>query len=123
MNNHTPGPWHWQGDSLTHRQFDIYAPGSAPQQHVCTVNNLSVDKLRQRDAAQAEANARLIAAAPDLLDALRECISAMLSMRDQIEQMAGMFYDDDSAIAQACKDHNDADTCASAAIAKATGEA
>jgi hypothetical protein len=67
---HTPGPWHYLGDSLTHRQFDVYAPGSAPHQHICTVNNLSVDALWKRDAKQAESNARLIARAPDLKAAL-----------------------------------------------------
>jgi len=68
---HTPGPWHYVGDSLTHRQFDIYSPGAAPRQHICTVNNLSVEALWKRDAQQAEANARLIAAAPALLEALQ----------------------------------------------------
>jgi hypothetical protein len=68
---HTPGPWHYVGDSLTHCQFDIYSPGAAPRQHICTVNNLSVEALWKRDAQQAEANARLIAAAPALLEALR----------------------------------------------------
>jgi hypothetical protein len=71
---HTPGPWHWSGDSLTHRQFNIYAPNSAPSEHVCTVNNLSVEKLWQRDAAQAQANASLIAAAPELLAALQAIV-------------------------------------------------
>jgi hypothetical protein len=69
---HTPGPWHWIGDSLTHRQFDIYAPTQTPHQHVCTVNNLPVDKLYTRDADVALANARLIAAAPELLAALQK---------------------------------------------------
>lgn len=69
---HTPGPWHYVGDGLTHRQFDIYSPGAAPRQHICTVNNLSVDALWKRDAQQAEATARLIAAAPALLEALQD---------------------------------------------------
>lgn len=68
---HTPGPWHWSGDSLTHRQFDIHAPMQSPQQHICTVNNLPVEKLHKRDAGVALANARLIAAAPELLHALQ----------------------------------------------------
>ena len=71
MTKHTPGPWHYLGDSLTHRQFDIYSPGAAPHQHVCTVNNLSTEALWKRDAQQAEANARLIAAAPQMLRALQ----------------------------------------------------
>ena len=77
MSKHTPGPWHWSGDSLTHRQFNIYAPSSAPQEHVCTVNNLSPEKLDARDADVALANARLIAAAPDLLEVLKYCRSKM----------------------------------------------
>jgi citrate synthase len=68
---HTPGPWYYVSDSLTHRQFDVYSPSAAPQQHVCTVNNLSVEALWKRDAKQAEANARLIAAAPQMLRALQ----------------------------------------------------
>jgi hypothetical protein len=68
---HTPGPWFYLGDSLTHRQFDVYSPGAAPRQHVCTVNNLSVESLWKRDAKQAEANARLISAAPQMLRALQ----------------------------------------------------
>ena len=71
---HTVGPWHWSGDALTHRQFDIYAPTQAPHQHVCTVNNLPVEKLYARDAIVALANARLIAAAPDLLAALQALV-------------------------------------------------
>lgn len=70
MSKHTPGPWHWSSDSLTHRQFDIYAPNCSPQQHICTVNNLSIEKLWARDAEIALANARLIAAAPDMVDLL-----------------------------------------------------
>lgn len=96
---HTPGPWHWQGDSLTHRQFDIYAPGSAPKQHVCTINNLSVEKLWLRDSEQALANARLIAAAPDMLSALTllvdgdgkpdECSRAMAAARAALAKAKG----------------------------------
>ena len=77
MYKHTPGPWHYSGDSLTHCQFDIYAPGCAPQQHVCTVNNLSVEKLYGRDPETALANARLISSAPELLEALRDAIDAL----------------------------------------------
>ena len=67
---HTPGPWFYSGDGLTHRQFDIYAPARSPNQHIATVNNLSVEKLRTRDAEEAIGNARLIAAAPDMLAAV-----------------------------------------------------
>ncbi len=69
---HTPGPWYWIGDSLTHRQFDIYTPYGIDDrhEHVCTVNNLPHDRLMSRPLDRANANARLIAAAPELLEAL-----------------------------------------------------
>lgn len=106
MSAHTPGPWQWSGDSLTHRQFDIYAPAQAPHQHVCTVNNLSVDRLYTRDAGVALANARLIAAAPNLLAALQALVGeADLGEVDLDE--------DDRALLDNARD----------AIAKATGEA
>lgn len=56
-----------------------------------------------------EANARLIAAAPDLLAALESCVT-------QIEQMRGLFDDADGAIKSALED-------AQKAIDKATGGA
>lgn len=67
---HTPGPWfaaqnehYWQIDSDTHGQIG----------DVCASNYIYVDGalLPRHDAdAIAAANARLIAAAPDLLEAL-----------------------------------------------------
>jgi hypothetical protein len=52
---HTPGPWEHDGDEITSTSGDYIAT---------TAYGVS--------ESQAEANARLIAAAPDLLDALRE---------------------------------------------------
>jgi hypothetical protein len=69
---HTPGPWTYESDH-THRQFNIRMLGREAQ-HICTVNNLPPHILANRDQSTAEANARLIAAAPDLLAALK-CIA------------------------------------------------
>lgn len=71
---HTPGPWTYEGDH-THRQFNIRMLGHLigtrdEAKHICTVNNLPPHVLANRDAVTAEANARLIAAAPELLAAL-----------------------------------------------------
>jgi hypothetical protein len=107
---HTPGPWHYVGDSLTHRQFDIYSPGAAPRQHICTVNNLSVDALWKRDAQQAEANARLIAAAPDLLAALRALMALDVKGHALADRL--QFSDAGRALLNQCR----------AAIARATTE-
>ena len=73
---HTPGPWTYEGDH-THRQYNIRMLGHLigvrdEAKHICTVNNLPPHVLANRDPVTAEANARLIAAAPDLLAALIE---------------------------------------------------
>lgn len=69
---HTTGPWELRQESAT--WFEVYHGSSRhPICHVCK----RVDK---RDAPIA-ADARLIAAAPDLLDALRECAAALATAR------------------------------------------
>ena len=78
---HTPGPWAWIGDH-THKQFDVYELAQGiharhDSKHICTINNLPAHKLANRDASRAEANARLIAASPDLLSALHAFRNAM----------------------------------------------
>ena len=65
----TPSPWHYSSDH-THRQFNIYTPSQQQYKHICTVNDLSPEMLKRRDPATALANAKLIAAPPDLLQAL-----------------------------------------------------
>lgn len=63
MSKHTPGPWQWT------QHFDptisIYKDGFG-----------QIARLYDSSAGTGKANARLIAAAPDLLDALIEIVSA-----------------------------------------------
>lgn len=77
---HTPGPWTYEGDH-THRQYNIRMLGHLigvrdEAKHICTVNNLPPHVLANRDPVTAEANARLIAAAPDLLAALGDIVAS-----------------------------------------------
>ena len=60
MSNHTPGPW----KANFAISGSVYIFGG-DRNFVCVFNEW-------RDEANQEANARLIAAAPDLLDALRQ---------------------------------------------------
>ena len=80
--SHTPGPWHFHEDehSLTaeiHAEYD----NGKPRHHVVAVAE-TVDWLGER-LADAVVNAKLIAAAPDLL----ECVEAMLEEYEEGRQI------------------------------------
>lgn len=92
---HTPGPWHIDEDPRPGMEWNRHI-NSAPAMTVCFMAH-SDGNAPERDAA----NARLIAAAPELLEALRAIISD------------GMHCD----VVPHLQDK------ARAAIAKATGEA
>ena len=64
MSEHTPGPWHTHGTAI-HAQYR-YA-GRKHHHHVAEVSPL-VSAEAHGDIGTPEANARLIAAAPDLLE-------------------------------------------------------
>ncbi len=92
MSKHTPGPWQWT------QHFDptisIYKDGFG-----------QIARLYDSSAGTGKANARLIAAAPDLLDALK---SIAIAWKDEV-----LVHDD----------QREAMRAATAAIAKATGGA
>lgn len=74
MSKHTPGPWTFDRATgkFGHKTNDIVAPYHGPDfrhQVVCVMGT----EAETEDGADAmEANASLIAAAPDLLEALKE---------------------------------------------------
>jgi hypothetical protein len=90
---HTPGPWHIN-EELSKRATYLVFSGDGNGYLVANVGNYHTDDK------ECEANARLIAAAPDLLEALR-------------------FIADD--IAEGVKAKGSWERLARAAIAKATG--
>lgn len=77
--SHTPGPWHYQEGA------DAYA-------HIVRAHgNYFLCQLAQDTSGTAEANARLIAAAPELLDALADCLSeANVSTPTRAKAMAAI---------------------------------
>ena len=101
MSNHTPGPWH-VGTPVAGRRFtreDAIEIQSGYKSMVAVLyaQNCSLDGERDR------ANARLIAAAPDLLEALRKTVA--------------YFADDAGAM-----DYGELQTAIDDAIEKATGD-
>ena len=97
---HTPGPWNCNRASAAGREIIV-----------SEVSPVDVAVLSHRDKSQSEinANARLIAAAPDLLEALEWCAETL-----------AVFVADGSAAPESVIGKNL--TTARAAIAKATGE-
>lgn len=73
MSAHTPGPW----------TVDHYLPGQSGdgQLHICGDERRIPLAVLDPDDIEAEANARLIAAAPEMLEALRQ-ITAYVVERD-----------------------------------------
>lgn len=104
MSKHTPGPWecelgHENGD------FQINSTGCRWKAIAnATANVLGADAVYDDEA---QANAKLIAAAPDMLKALNFCVKAM--------RIAGVDTVPDGLCSQAASE-------ARAAIAKATAE-
>lgn len=99
--HHTPGPWSIQADDLD--SFTIYSE----QMNIAEILAIGGEGMSD----EGEANARLIAAAPELLEALQECITSegaacFGDMQDHPERMQRRLY----AIADIAR----------AAIAKAT---
>lgn len=68
---HTPGPWQWAA-STAGTQDDVYHVGAEYEPHgdICTIAKQDPQQDGGRSRALELANARLIAAAPELLAAL-----------------------------------------------------
>lgn len=100
MSKYTPGPW----SVFNHSWSDTTILAYGFEHGICSLDiNHATEESQEEDEAQMAANARLIAAAPDLLDALE----------DLCERMEQIVRDDQST---PCT------VKARAAIAKATGE-
>lgn len=70
---HTPGPWLYSPHYREHAQGHIYLP-NANEDEAHTINLVGAAAMSQE---QLDANAKLIAAAPDLLQALKGFIHSV----------------------------------------------
>ena len=101
---HTPGPWTWHPTALHPAVRSVGTPDAGPRR-ICTVGTMNGNPVDK-------ANARLIAAAPKLLDAL----IALLGVAPSKAPGAGL-------IVGAEEKHANALQAARAAIKKATYQA
>jgi hypothetical protein len=107
MGAHTKGPWEFgPGYEPGDTTFDLFAPGGKQVIARASYENMW---LSAYDAATDAANARLIASAPDLLEALRQTTAQISVWRSINGDMVGALAD--------------LENNARAAIRKATGEA
>jgi hypothetical protein len=99
MTKHTPGPWHIrtnrhpQTDGLPWGWVDAAAPGVSQR----LIPGVAVQWVR---GDVSEANARLIAAAPELLEALR-CLRRWMGPTGLDEEIDAAMRAADAAIAKA----------------------
>lgn len=71
MTTHTPGPWAFSADP------NQWADGDPTEYEIDSIDCAVVATVGAKDAERAFANARLIAAAPELLEALDSLASAV----------------------------------------------
>ena len=86
---HTPGPWSY-GDGVITCRKEAFMPNNA-KRIICIArcDDKEVNFLENISMGELHANARLIASAPELLEALKNCINALYggySPHDAIEQ-------------------------------------
>lgn len=71
MSKHTPGPWNVD---FIDGVDGVFAAGD---KRICQVNEVDIVGWNVRFRDESEANGRLIAAAPDLLEALQQAVTSM----------------------------------------------
>jgi hypothetical protein len=98
MSGHTPGPWQARND---YGWDTIIGNVDGPDDGEYTYTGIA--EVITEDPGEAQANARLIAAAPELLEALQRCTARLEIHMKHSEDLAAHMQ-------------------AAAAIAKATGE-
>lgn len=91
MTKHTPGPWRWSANCR-----EVVAPGKS----ICRIDPGMLISFHAPDESERLANAQLIAAAPDLLEAL-EIAEAFLARQPQTIDVSGVLGEVQAAIAKA----------------------
>jgi hypothetical protein len=79
MTQHTPGPWKMDAmrDGAGHNMITVDQDIKGPYREICRSYDIEPDDLEET-----KANARLIAAAPEMLDALKAMREALLLWKE-----------------------------------------
>lgn len=85
MSKHTPGPWHWQGSALRAGPDEVLWGDNIIGEGATFAERIGACGPSTEPAA--EANARLIAAAPDLLQTLKHVEGALLDIKCERESI------------------------------------
>lgn len=88
MSAHTPGPW------LVLRDPEVGGP-------LVATEDVAIADVMEMEGGMSEANARLIAAAPDLLAALRQVVESAYPNPDEHPTMTAAWRVAEAAIAKA----------------------
>jgi hypothetical protein len=115
MNQHTPGPWKFDKE-YGNAMDELYGPDGRAIAAVWTRRCSVATHVREcyKTDKEGAANIRLIAAAPELLEAMRECITD-----EDCRALVGEEYSD---LERARRRLHEINRVIFAAIAKATGQ-
>ena len=84
MGTHTPGPWHYESGAVWEHEGDGDAPGTV----AIALRGSRRGGSEYRSPAEDAANMRLIAAAPELLEACRNLVATLESLWESRELSA-----------------------------------
>jgi len=111
MSKHTPGPWsvpHFADDDVKCNCGYVFSEFQDHMGSICSISFANSSETEACEIEEAKANARLIAAAPDLLEVAQKLVAYEQAM-DGGRDVDAMFY------------YAEASELARAAIAKAEG--
>lgn len=109
MSAHTPGPW----SVFNHSWCETSVIAIGFDHSICLLDiNHATEESQEADEAQMEANARLIAAAPELLEALKEALACGMVPVSSANEGGAVMYSEHVRVADMIR----------AAVAKAEGK-
>ncbi len=87
MARHTPGPWRWEPDARDdeHRKDRLVSDGPGPLNHDDVLTWDTDEPVGDAWVGVSEADARLIAAAPELADALEELVDLVKVLHEHYQ--------------------------------------